>query len=173
MKKRVLLIFFIILLLVSNVCAYSFTEFLGDFNEFVTGKVVGKRVIEDVDKCETKYLEGYECSADGTKLLKGYQNRDCSVSYVHYRDCGFGCSGGRCKENVVEKVVSSPDVVEGGLGSIPVTEEIVEDEVPQPVVYGYLNVATLKQNYLVGEQVNLTDPLWKKRKDFLGNWLRI
>ena len=61
MGKRVFVIILVILFLSTSVSAYSFTEFLEDFNEFVTGKVVGRRVVKDVDinKCEVKYLWGW------------------------------------------------------------------------------------------------------------------
>ncbi|MBL7148178.1 MAG: S8 family serine peptidase [Nanoarchaeota archaeon] len=228
MGKRLLLVFMVILLLNSNVCAFSVREFLVDINDFFSGNVVGREVING-DRCEAKYLEGYECSADRTKLLKGYQNTDCSVSYIRYKDCGFGCSGGKCKENVGEQTVS-PNVVEGGLGGVPAVEKIVIcvpgdtrqcgvsnvgaceygvqmcDEYGEwgsctgainPVTEicndnvdndcdggvdcsdsdcdndpycasGYLSVATLEQDYLVGEQINLTDPPVEEKKGFFG-----
>ena len=166
MKKRVFVIILVILLLSTSVYAYSFKEFLQDFNDFFTGKVVGNNVDEDVIKCESNYLDNYKCVDN--KLLREYKKEDCSLVYVDYMYCNYGCSDGKCKEKVVE-VVSSPDVVESGV-DVPVTEEIVGDEfqIAQLVVYGYLSVASLEQNYLVGEQVNLTDPPVEEKEGFFS-----
>jgi len=165
MKKGVLVIFLFVLLLSSSVYAFSFVDFLQDFNDFIIGNVVSREIIEDVDKCEAKYLDKYKCSGDN--LLRYYQRADCSIVYVNYESCDYGCSDGRCKEKVVEE-----SVVDGDLGSLPFTESLVGDEMqmeqPQPVLSGYLTVATLKQNYLVGEQINLTDPPAEEGKGFFS-----
>ena len=114
MKKRALLVFLIVLLLTTSVCAFSVKGFLGDVTDFFSGNVVGRRVVENVDRCEANFLEKYKC--EDNKLVRGYQKVDCSIVYLSFEDCKSGCSGGRCKEDVVgEQIVSSPDVVDGAV----------------------------------------------------------
>ncbi|MBL7147867.1 MAG: VCBS repeat-containing protein [Nanoarchaeota archaeon] len=229
MGKKVLMVFLVILLLSTSVYAFSIREFLVDINDFFSGNVVGEKLVKvDVNKCEAKFLEKYKCVGD--KLLREYQKVDCSIVYLSFKDCEFGCSDGKCKENVVEQTVS-PNVVEGGLGGVPAiertiigcapgdtrpcgvsnigaceygvqtcggsgnwglcigainpTSEICNDNVDNDCdggvdcsdsdcdndpycASGYLSVATLKESYLVGEQINLTDPPVEEKKGFFG-----
>ena len=72
MGKRVLLVFMVILLLSSSVYAFSIREFLVDINDFFSGNVVGREVING-DRCEAKYLEGYECSVYGDGFDPKYE----------------------------------------------------------------------------------------------------
>ncbi|MBL7148065.1 MAG: discoidin domain-containing protein [Nanoarchaeota archaeon] len=145
MGKRVFVVFLVILLLTTSVYAYSFTEFLKDFNEFVSGNVVGREVVEDVDKCESMFLDKYKC--EDNNLVRGYQKLDCSIVYLFFKDCENGCSDGRCEEKVVE--VEVLDVVESvDEGAIIIEQENVD-------VVEEFEVGALEQDGEIGVGVGI------------------
>ncbi|MFH1209287.1 MAG: FG-GAP-like repeat-containing protein [archaeon] len=53
--------------------------------------------------------------------------------------------------------------------SIIITQENSIDQVPAPVLNGYLSLATLKQNYYVNEPIELTDPPLENSGGFFSN----
>ena len=120
MGKKVFVIFLVILLLSSSVYAYSFPEFLEDFNEFVTGKVVGREVVRD--ECESKFLDEYVCKDNG--LLRIYQKSDCSKVSLYFKDCEFGCSNG----NVINVIGGAlEDSYEFRVYTLSVVPEVEEE----------------------------------------------
>jgi len=157
MKKGVLILFLISLVLVSSVDAFSFTDFLQDFNDIITGEVVSNKIVENIDKCEAKFLNKYNCKNDN--LVRGYQKLDCSVVYLSFKDCEIGCSKGKCREKVLEEIVDfeeqivTPDVVESVGDDGRVVEEEIQ-ELDENTNSGMEIEGLLDENIIKGEYSN-------------------
>ncbi|MBU2633944.1 MAG: S8 family serine peptidase [Nanoarchaeota archaeon] len=162
MKKEIFLVL-VLILLITPVYAFSIKDTLTSFSVMdffndlfgIEEKVVGVNIERDVEK-----IDGSKMPIKKTnRIIKEFDFSD-EVIEQPITDVGE-------VENVdvvtQESVVVEEDSESSGIIIVQdgLDDEILEEEINVgvvPNIHGYLSVATLKDNYLVDEQINLTDP---------------
>jgi len=160
--KRGFVIFAIFILLISFTIAFSFKEFFGKINDIITGKasqtenngagIINKNIespsapITDREQDAEDTQEEFSINETICGEAGGSCLSVCPRGYVENQDLSSYC-------NAEDKPSSTDIEITGAITGVPLKKCCI------PILDGYLDVATLKDVYRVGERVNLTDPL--------------